>query len=226
MPSSFPKLNRRSFLAGSASLSGLAVAGCTTTAPLPENPPVPRVSRSYALMYGPMPRERFPISAVDLKRVPKRFYRREVDYFGPEPVGTIVVDTQAFYLFLVGENNRAMRYGVDLGRAGFEWSGRARIAWKQEWPKWTPPASMIARQPELARWSAANSGMPPGLDNPLGARALYVFQGGVDTLYRVHGSPEYWTIGNAVSNGCVRMMQQDVIDLYGRVPPGSRILVT
>ncbi len=225
MPS-FPKLSRRSFLAGSASLSGLAAAGCTTKPPLPESPSTPRVSRSYTLMYGPMPRERFPIPAVDLKRVPKRFYRREVDYFGPEPVGTIVVDTRDFYLYLVGENKRAMRYGVGLGRAGFEWSGRARIAWKQEWPKWTPPASMIARQPELARWSAANGGMPPGLDNPLGARALYVFQGGVDTLYRVHGSPEYWTIGKAVSSGCVRMMQQDVIDLYGRVPSGSRILVT
>ena len=225
MPS-FTKLNRRSFLIGSASLSGLAAAGCTTSPPVLDRPPSPRVSRSYALMYGPMPRERFPVPAVDLKRVPVRFYRREVDYSGPEPVGTIIVDTQRFYLFLVGENNRVMRYGVGLGRAGFEWSGRARIAWKQVWPKWTPPASMIARQPELARWSAANGGMPPGLANPLGARALYVFQGGVDTLYRVHGSPEYWTIGKSVSSGCVRMMQQDVIDLYGRVPAGSRILVT
>ncbi len=222
-----PTLNRRSFLAGSASLSGLAVAGCTTAPPpVPERPKTPRISRSYALMYGPMPQEKFPIPAVDLKRVPSRFYRREVDYDGPEPPGTVIVDTRQFYLHLVQENNRAMRYGVGLGRAGFEWSGRARIAWKQEWPKWTPPATMIARQPELERWSAENGGMPPGLNNPLGARALYIFQGNVDTLYRVHGSPEYWTIGKAVSSGCVRMMNQDAIDLYNRVPTGSRILVT
>lgn len=218
-------LNRRSFLAGSASLSGLAIAGCTTAPALPERPSTPRISRSYALMYGPMPQEQFPLPAVDLKRVPAQFYRREVDYFGPEPVGTVIVDTQNFYLRLVQENNRAMRYGVGLGRAGFEWSGRARIAWKQAWPKWTPPASMIARQPELEIWSAANGGMPPGLDNPLGARALYIFQGNVDTLYRIHGSPEYWTIGKAVSSGCVRMMNQDAIDLYNRVPTGSRIVV-
>lgn len=220
------RMNRRSFLTGSASLSGLAIAGCTTAPDLPDRPREPRVSRSYALMYGPMPQEKFPIPAIDLKRVPSKFYRREVDYFGPEPVGTVIVNTRTFYLHLVQENNRAMRYGVGLGRAGFEWSGRARIAWKQAWPKWTPPASMIRRQPELERWSAANGGMPPGLDNPLGARALYIFQGNVDTLYRIHGSPEYWTIGKAVSSGCVRMMNQDAIDLYNRIPTGSRIVVT
>lgn len=120
----------------------------------------------------------------------------------------------------------AMRYGCGLGRAGFEWSGRAKIAWKQVWPKWTPPNEMIARQPELEKWSAANGGMPPGPMNPLGARALYIFEDGVDTLYRVHGSPEYWSIGKAVSSGCVRLIQQDVIDLYGRVTTGSPILVT
>jgi lipoprotein-anchoring transpeptidase ErfK/SrfK len=211
------KINRRSFL---------AIAGCTTPGPPPEVSSVPRVSRSYALMYGPLPQERFAVPAVDLSRVPAKFYRREVDYFGPEPVGTVVVDTRQFYLYLVRENNRAMRYGVGLGRAGFAWSGLARVGWKQVWPKWTPPADMIARQPELERWGVDNGGMPPGLDNPLGARALYIFQGNVDTLYRIHGSPEYWTIGKAVSSGCVRMMNQDAIDLYSRVPTGSRIVVT
>ena len=176
-------------------------------------------------MYGPVRDERFPIPAVDLSQVPEQFYRRQVDYPGREPAGTIVVDTRQFYLFLVLGNGSALRYGVGLGRAGFEWSGRARVGWKQEWPKWTPPATMIARQPELERWSAANGGMPPGLDNPLGSRALYIFQGKVDTLYRIHGTPEYWTIGKAVSSGCVRMMNQDAIDLYARVPTHSRILV-
>jgi lipoprotein-anchoring transpeptidase ErfK/SrfK len=132
--------------------------------------------------------------------------------------------TQRF-LYLVRENGRALRYGVGIGRDGFAWSGRAIVQWKQEWPKWTPPASMIARQPELERWSAANGGMPPGLDNPLGARALYIFQNGVDTLYRVHGSPEYKSIGKAVSSGCVRLINQDVCDLYDRVPTRTPILV-
>ncbi|WP_343217455.1 L,D-transpeptidase [Hoeflea sp. YIM 152468] len=148
-----------------------------------------------------------------------------MDYTEPYPVGTVVVNTHTFFLHLVQEGGKAMRYGVGLGRQGFEWSGEGRIQWKQAWPKWTPPAEMIARQPELEQWSADNGGMPPGLDNPLGARALYIFQNGVDTLYRIHGSPEYWTIGKAVSSGCVRLMNQDIIDLYNRVPSGSRLIV-
>ena len=187
---------------------------------------LPRATSNYALMYGPIREERFPIPAVDISRVPKQYYRRQVAYQGPEAPGTIVVDTRTFYLYLVEGDRRAMRYGVGLGRAGFEWSGRARVAWKQAWPKWTPPDSMIRRQPELEQWSVRNGGMPPGLNNPLGARALYIFQGNVDTLYRVHGTPEYWTIGKAVSSGCVRMMNQDVIHLYGRVPTNAKIVVT
>ena len=119
-----------------------------------------------------------------------------------------------------------MRYGVGIGRQGFSWSGRAIVQWKQKWPKWTPPGEMIARQPELERWSAENGGMPPGLDNPLGARALYIFQNGEDTLYRLHGSPEYQSIGKAVSSGCVRLLNQDICDLYDRVPTRTPILVT
>ncbi|RVN88417.1 L,D-transpeptidase, partial [Sinorhizobium meliloti] len=119
----------------------------------------------------------------------------------------------------------AMRYGVGLGREGFAWSGRGLIQWKQKWPKWTPPNEMIARQPVLAKYSADNGGMPPGLDNPLGSRALYIFQNGQDTLYRVHGTPEWQSIGKAVSSGCVRMVNQDVIDLYDRVRNKAPILV-
>ena len=115
-----------------------------------------------------------------------------------------------------------MRYGVGLGRQGFEWSGRARIAWKRPWPTWTPPAEMIERQPELEEY---RHGMEPGLDNPLGARALYIFEGNVDTLYRLHGTNEVWSIGKAVSSGCVRLLNQDAIDLYDRVASGSPILV-
>lgn len=218
-------VSRRQFLTGSASLAGLAVSGCTSVQPTAQQPSRAPASAYYKSMYAALPQERFPIPAVKLEKVPENFYRQQVDYQTTERVGTIVVDTSRFFLYLVQEGGKAMRYGVGLGRAGFEWSGRARVGWKQEWPKWTPPDEMIARQPELARWSAANGGMPPGLDNPLGARALYVFQGNVDTLYRIHGSPEYWTIGKAVSSGCVRMMNQDVINLYGRVPTGSPIVV-
>ena len=133
--------------------------------------------------------------------------------------------TEERFLYHVLGNDRAMRYGVGIGREGFAWSGRAIVQWKQKWPKWTPPEDMIARQPELERYSAANGGMPPGLDNPLGARALYIFQNGEDTLYRLHGSPEYRSIGKAVSSGCVRLINQDICDLYDRVPTRTPILV-
>ena len=209
-------------------MAGLSMAGCTSSDvgdPRASEAVEPSIGEQYRAMYGPMPDERFPIPAVDLTKVPRRFWRRQVNYRTSEPVGTLVVETNRFYLYLVQEGGKAMRYGVGLGRAGFGWSGRATIAAKKAWPTWTPPAEMIERESELAKWSAANGGMPPGITNPLGARALYIFEDGVDTLYRVHGSPEYWTIGKAVSSGCVRLMNQDVIDLYGRVPEGSPILV-
>lgn len=213
---------RRQFLSGTAALSGLALSGCmaTSTTQVPQA----RVQPSpFAMMYGPRLEEQFPIPAVDLKQVPEQYLRRQVDYNTTENVGTVVVDTRNFYLYHVQENGKAMRYGVGLGRQGFEWSGRALIAWKRPWPTWTPPADMIARQPELEEY---RHGMDPGLDNPLGSRALYIHQNGVDTLYRLHGTNEVWSIGKAVSSGCVRLLNQDVIDLYGRVANGSRILVT
>ncbi len=220
-------LSRRTFLTCLVGGSGMALPGCVSQErpSVATGPARPRIPRSYRLMYCPMPQARFPIPAVDLSRVPRRFWRREVFYPTPEPVGTLIVDTDRFFLFLIQPNGRAIRYGVGLGRAGFGWKGKARIHHKARWPTWTPPADMIAREPELARYSAANGGMQPGLMNPLGARALYIFQDGVDTLYRVHGTPEYWTIGKAVSSGCVRLMNQDIIDLYRRVTPGSKIIV-
>lgn len=222
-------LGRRRILTGSAGLAGLALTGCVSSPNQPDvqpqRPTRQRIPQNYALAYGPMPNEQFPIPPVDLDKVPRKFWRQQVDYISPHPVGTLIVDTSAFFLYLVQEGGMAMRYGVGLGRAGFGWSGRGRIAWKKAWPTWTPPAEMIAREPELEKWSAENGGMPPGLSNPLGARALYIFQGGVDTLYRIHGSPEYWSIGKAVSSGCVRLMNQDIIDLYDRVPNGSTLIV-
>lgn len=176
-------------------------------------------------MYQAMPAEQFPLPAINLKKVPDQYYRQQVDYPTNERVGTLIVDTSSYHLYLVQEGGKAMRYGVGLGRAGFEWSGRAEIARKAEWPTWTPPEEMIEREPELEQWSWRNGGMPPSLENPLGARALYIYEDGKDTLYRLHGTAEYWTLGSAVSSGCVRLMNQDVIDLYNRVPVGSTIIV-
>ncbi|MGF1622364.1 MAG: L,D-transpeptidase family protein [Rhodomicrobiaceae bacterium] len=218
------QMTRRSFLAGSASLGALALAGCSANSQRANGVFAPNNS-NYAAIYGPVRAEPYPVPGIKLERVPRRFYRQRVRYATTEAPGTIVVDTANYYLYLVEGGGEAMRYGVGLGRQGFEWSGRAVVKYKKEWPTWTPPETMIAREPDLVRYSAANGGMPPGPENPLGARALYIFQGNVDTLYRIHGSPEYWTIGKSVSSGCVRMMQQDVIDLYQRVPNGTPIVV-
>lgn len=226
-------LSRRSFLgSASAAAAGVALSACSTVprmsyAPVPAQPAFPETGLgSYAAMYGPVFDGGFEVPAVPVDRMDRRLLRQVVSDPTGERPGTVVVDTSAHYLYLVRENGEAMRYGVGLGRAGFEWSGRAEIRWKQTWPKWTPPAEMIARQPELAQYSVDNGGMPPGLTNPLGARALYIFQGNEDTLYRVHGSPEWWSIGKSVSSGCVRMINQDVMDLYDRVPNQTPIVVT
>ena len=185
---------------------------------------LPESSR-YAAMYGPMYDGGFQVPAVPYQQIDPRFYRQEVESPFAEKPGTIIVDTGNRFLYLIQPNGRAMRYGVGIGRQGFSWSGRGVIQWKQAWPKWTPPDEMVKRQPELVRYSGANGGMPGGLNNPLGARALYIFQNGQDTLYRLHGSPEWKSIGRAVSSGCVRMLNQDVIDLYDRVRGKAPILV-
>ena len=223
-------LNRRLFLktAGLTALSTLA--GCATTgakvAVKPEEAEAAPELAGYEAMYAARPDEQFPLPAIPYKRVKQIYLRQWVDNPTGERPGTLVVDVGNHFLYLTYANGKAMRYGVGLGRAGFEWSGTGVIQYKRQWPRWTPPDEMIKRQPELARYSAANGGMDPGLQNPLGARALYIFQNGEDTLYRIHGSPEWWTIGKSVSSGCVRMLNQDIIDLYDRVPGKTRIVVT
>jgi len=215
------RLARRGFLAG---LGALALGGCTVTngvspAPVTSAPVIPE---RYRRMYAAMPEESFPIPAVDLSKIDRRYWRRLVDDPTGERPGTVVVDTAERFLYLVREDGKAMRYGVGIGRQGFSWDGTAIMAFKRAWPTWTPPAEMIEREPELA---AYRNGMAPGLDNPLGARALYLFRNGRDTLYRLHGTQEEWSIGRAVSSGCVRLLNQDVIDLHDRVPDGSRVIV-
>jgi len=161
------------------------------------------------------------LPAIPVDLVPKRYYRQIVDYRTKEKPGTIVVDTQAKYLYFVLPDNQAVRYGIGVGRRGFEWSGTAHIGAKREWPVWTPPPEMIARKPKFAKW---RDGQPPGPKNALGARALYLFNKG-DTGYRLHGTPEWWAIGKASSSGCVRMFNQDIIDLYKRAEVGAKVIV-
>ena len=234
------EISRRKLVTGAAAAGGLLLAGCSksinsdgegssTLAKLREKfrkqPKIKTKKSTFASLYGPLPNEKFPVPGVPEGELEERYFRQRVNYKTREKVGSLIVDTKNFYLYHVEPKGKAMRYGVGLGKAGFEWSGRARVLWKQEWPKWTPPAEMIERRPELEKWSEENGGMPGGLDNPLGARALYIFEGNVDTLYRLHGTPEHRSIGKAVSSGCVRMIHQDVIDLYGRVRTKSPILV-
>lgn len=228
---SSPDLTRRRFLSGTTAVAATtALSACTTARsdvpPQPSLPARPEVGTDYAMMYAAVSDNGFDVPAVPVEKIDPQFLRQVVDDPTGEVPGTIVVDTASHFLYLVREGGYAIRYGVGLGRAGFEWAGRAEIRWKQKWPKWTPPADMIARDPSLAKWGVDNGGMPGGLTNPLGARALYIFQGNEDTLYRVHGSPEWWSIGKSVSSGCVRMINQDVIDLYDRVPQQSPIVVT
>ena len=144
-----------------------------------------------------------------------RFLKQEVAYDGPHAPGTIVIDTPRRFLFLVQPGGRALRYGIGVGRPGFTWAGLKSVTRKAEWPSWTPPAEMLKRRPDLPRFMAG------GGDNPMGARALYLGS----SLYRIHGTNEPHTIGQAVSSGCIRMTNDDVTDLYGRVRVGARVLV-
>ncbi len=214
------RLSRRHFLFGMATgLAALAPSGAFASL----RGLSPADYQTYLELYAAMPNERFPIPAVDLRQVIDPAYLRHVgEYKTSERPGTVIVDTEQRVLFLTLPGNRAIRYGVGVGREGFSWSGRGIIQYKRAWPTWTPPAEMIERQPELEQW---RNGMPPGLGNPLGARALYIFDDGRDTLYRLHGTEQPQSIGRAVSSGCVRLINQDVIDLFNRVPPQTPIVV-
>jgi lipoprotein-anchoring transpeptidase ErfK/SrfK len=140
----------------------------------------------------------------------------------PEKPGTIIVDGDRHFLYLVQPDFQAIRYGIGVGRDGFGWAGIVGIGRMVEWPTWTPPPEMIARDPRSAQWA---SGMPGGPDNPLGARAMYLYEGGKDTIYRIHGTAEPWSIGLNISSGCIRLDNDDVTDLYSRVAIGTKVIV-
>lgn len=216
----FLALGGASLLSACASLPETPDPATRTAAPrLPEVPPMPE-------HYGAILNEPFPIPAVPPGVVPPALWRQQVaNPYPGDPPGTIVVDPDAGFLHLVESRETAMRYGAGTGEAGRAWHGEARLQFWRSWPRWRAPESMIARRPELEPWSVANGGMDPGPGNPLGARALYLFQNGVDTLYRIHGACEPRLLGRRVTAGCVRMLDHDVIDLQERATHGATVRV-
>ena len=232
---------RRFLLLGGAAGLTMALAGCKTSGqptPLAARTPNPKAetlsaaeraaaSPRYMALYGAVS-DKFPVNALKPDVVPEAYWRTEVDYPSSKQPGTIIVDPRAHYLYFVMSGGRAMRYGVGVGKQGFSWNGEATIKSKQEWPDWYPPMEMIERDPSIKeRVGTLQSGIgvPGGLSNPLGARAMYLWQGNKDTLFRIHGTLEPWTIGKNVSSGCIRMVNQDVIDLYSRVAVGATVKV-
>lgn len=194
-----------------AVILGGALAGCTSTG-----------GSYYSASYSSITDAGYTIPAIPREKIPAQYRRQIVNYKTDEKPGTIIVNTKEKFLYFVMPDGKAMRYGIGVGREGFGWSGTARVAMKREWPTWTPPAPMIRRQPELAKY---RGGMKPGLNNPLGARALYLYNKGGDTGYRIHGTPEWWSIGKSMSSGCIRLMNQDIIDLYERGDRGAKVIV-
>lgn len=163
------------------------------------------------------------IPALPVEKIPESHRRQVVAYETDQPAGTIIINPKTKLLYYVLGNRKAIRYGIAVGKAGFEWSGEAIVAEKKPWPTWIPPKEMIARRPELAKFDEV--GQPGGPTNPLGARAIYLTSGGRDYGYRIHGTPEWQSIGRNASSGCIRMINQDVLDLYGRVKGGEKVIV-
>jgi lipoprotein-anchoring transpeptidase ErfK/SrfK len=163
------------------------------------------------------------IPALPVDKIPESHRRQVVAYETDQAPGTIIINPKTKLLYYVLGKNKAIRYGIAVGKAGFEWSGEAVVAEKKPWPTWIPPKEMIARKPELAKFDEV--GQPGGPTNPLGARAIYLTSGGRDYGYRIHGTPEWQSIGRNASSGCIRMINQDVLDLYSRVQGGEKVIV-
>lgn len=220
-------LNRRSFVA----IGGVAaLAACTNPvidlAPKAEPVAVPPSYPPLPDFYAAITDEPHPVPAVPEGILAPHLWRQDVANTWPAySRGTIVVDPDAAMLYFVQSPQTATRYGVSVGAAGFAWDGTARLQFWREWPRWKVPQTMIARRPDLEPYSVANGGMDPGPGNPMGARALYLFQNGVDTLYRIHGDAAPKELGKAVSAGCIRMLNQDVIHLQKQAVHGAPVIV-
>ena len=182
-------------------------------------------ARTYR-MFDPSSRKMVTVDTTKNRKtgrtVAKEFHRTIVAFATTEALGTIIIDSASRHLYFVLPGDMAIRFGVGVGRDGFRWAGTVRVGRKAEWPTWTPPAEMIRRQPELVKYS---SGMAGGPANPLGARALYLYDGNRDTMYRIHGTNEPWSIGQNVSSGCLRMMNRDVTELHSLVEKGAKVVV-
>ena len=235
--------SRRVFISGGLAAATAALAACTTQTQPAAAPGPPAVLpdgriRAYTraaplapiaerfgiepIDYGPRPDGPFTIPPQPMSLVPETHHRQVVRHSGTHRPGTIIVNNRARHLFLILPEGHALRYGVGVGREGLAFRGTGTIYRKAQWPSWTPTANMIRRDPSLARFAG---GYPGGLTNPLGARALYLMSGGRDRGFRIHGTPEWQSIGRYASSGCIRMLQHDAIDLYDRVPVGTAVIV-
>jgi lipoprotein-anchoring transpeptidase ErfK/SrfK len=230
-----------SFLAIGGLAAGLAACGSDRSLPVfgsvaPETtgslppPPDPLTPRSaeYNRIYGPITGEPFPIAAFDYTKTDRQHLRRNVSYPTTEAPGTIIIEPNSHALYYVEGGGRATRYGVGVGKEGFGWSGEAKVAVRKSWPDWIPPREMVERDPTVAprlTQTPRGMGIPGGTESPLGARAMILAANGQDSGYRIHGTTEPETIGTNVSSGCIRMVNQDVIHLYGRTTQSNRVLV-
>jgi lipoprotein-anchoring transpeptidase ErfK/SrfK len=212
-----PRSSRSSLLARACVLALAACAGASTsaTAGALGGGLIEFLFSGGSMSSAPQRQANAPDPEVMRYAADPRYQRQTVDYHGPEKPGTVIINTPERLLYLVEPDGKALRYGIGVGRPGFTWAGVKSVTMKKEWPDWRPPDEMLQRRPDLPHYMAG------GPENPLGARALYLG----DTLYRIHGSNEPWTIGTQVSSGCIRMRNEDVIDLYGRVPVGAKVIV-
>jgi lipoprotein-anchoring transpeptidase ErfK/SrfK len=199
-----------------------AVVAAAAAMAAPARPPAPPPDPELVAIYSARADGGRTVPAVDVSAFHRELLRKRVDFATAERPGTIVIDTSGPFLYLVEPEGRATRYGIAIGREGFGWTGSGTIGRAAHWPRWTPPPEMIERDPSLAKWAG---GQPGGVSNPLGARALYIYFGGADSGYRIHGTNTPRSIGWAASSGCFRMLNQDVIDLYDRVQMGARVVV-
>lgn len=203
-------MHNRYLCAGLALLASIGLAGCVAS--VDEDIKQLGSAEQYAA-------EPYPVRMVDRRKFDRRFLPTTVASPFAEPAGTIVVDTSNRYLYRIEQDGKARRYGIAVGATGKRWSGKAEVGRKAAWPAWHPTDEMKTAAPGLP------SRIEPGPHNPLGSRALYLYDNGRDTLYRIHGTSEPWTIGTEASSGCIRMLNEDVIDLYSRVSVGAKVIV-
>ena len=224
-----PSMTRRLRLRHALALLPVVLAACGAqpvqqTTPQHAMPNVaPAINSQVRATYSARNDGDFVIPAIPTRHLAPENVRRVVDFWTDEPEGTIIVDPYDHYLYYVLGNNTALRYRVGVGEAGRNFSGRATVRRKAEWPRWTPTANMLREDPDL--YGPHRGGMEGGLENPLGARAMYLYRNGRDTMYRIHGTYAPWSIGQSVSAGCIRMFNHDAIDLYERVETGTRVRV-